>query len=109
MITSTVPQKISERNIMITMPTESQNNAKPTSLFKIELLLSKSVDLIYEKTPAKMTGAFSFQTYEMIHLWDDSSAESRISATSSSESFSSLEVNRSITSGTISRSFVTVS
>lgn len=41
MITSTVPQKISERNIMITMLTESQNNAKPTSLFKIELLLSK--------------------------------------------------------------------
>lgn len=41
MITSTVPQKISERNIMITMPTESQNNAKPTSLLKIELLLSK--------------------------------------------------------------------
>ena len=41
MITSTVPQKISERNIMITMPTESQNKAKPTSLFKIELLLSK--------------------------------------------------------------------
>ena len=34
MITSTVPQKISERNIMITMPTESQNNAKPTSLLK---------------------------------------------------------------------------